>query len=131
MDCLNAEQLKALIGTGKKIFWHPNYKFEQNKENYQMENMEVIAVRPVGYFYEVVTNPDIYPSNKGGGMKINADGTGLCSKLPMLILVENCSVQQSIPAPRNNDGRTTCFWCNVPTQLRGGGAYNVCPKCGK
>lgn len=33
--------------------------------------------------------------------------------------------------PRNNDGRDTCYWCNVPTQKRGNGAYDVCPKCGK
>lgn len=37
----------------------------------------------------------------------------------------------SIPTPRNNDGRAICFWCNVPTQKRGGGLYDVCPKCGK
>jgi len=34
-------------------------------------------------------------------------------------------------APRNNDGRTTCFWCNINTQKRGGGLYDVCPKCGR
>ena len=34
-------------------------------------------------------------------------------------------------APRNNDGRTTCFWCNVSTEKRGGGMYDVCPKCGQ
>lgn len=33
--------------------------------------------------------------------------------------------------PRNNDGRNICYWCNIPTQLRGGGMYNVCPKCGR
>lgn len=31
--------------------------------------------------------------------------------------------------PRNNDGLSMCYWCNVPTQKRGGGAYDVCPKC--
>ena len=35
----------------------------------------------------------------------------------------------SSTAPRNNDGRTTCFWCKIPTQKRGGGMYDVCPKC--
>ena len=33
--------------------------------------------------------------------------------------------------PRNNDGRGRCFWCDVPTQKRGGGAYDICPTCGK
>jgi len=33
--------------------------------------------------------------------------------------------------PRNNDGRSECFWCHVPTGKRGGGAYDVCPKCGR
>jgi len=31
--------------------------------------------------------------------------------------------------PRNNDGRAECFWCGTPTELRGGGNYNLCPKC--
>jgi hypothetical protein len=34
-------------------------------------------------------------------------------------------------APKNNDGRSTCFWCCVSTAKRGGGAYDVCPKCGR
>ena len=33
--------------------------------------------------------------------------------------------------PRNNDGRNTCFWCHIPTAKRGGGAYDLCPKCGR
>jgi len=33
--------------------------------------------------------------------------------------------------PKNNDGRTNCFWCNLSTEKRGGGQYDVCPKCGK
>lgn len=35
------------------------------------------------------------------------------------------------PEPRNNDGRAICFWCNINTQKRGGGLYDVCPKCGR
>lgn len=35
------------------------------------------------------------------------------------------------PAPRNNDGRATCFWCSAPTRKAGGGAYDVCSKCGR
>lgn len=34
--------------------------------------------------------------------------------------------------PRNNDGRAVCYWCpDTKTQKRGGGMYDVCPKCGK
>ena len=34
--------------------------------------------------------------------------------------------------PRNNDGSAVCFWCpNTNTQKRGGGMYDVCPKCGR
>ena len=34
--------------------------------------------------------------------------------------------------PRNNDGRSECFWCpGVRTEKRGGGAYDLCPKCGR
>ena len=44
-------------------------------------------------------------------------------------LVERKTVSS---APRNNDGRAVCFWCpNTNTQKRGGGLYDVCPKCGK
>lgn len=28
--------------------------------------------------------------------------------------------------PKNNDGRETCFVCNQPTRVTGGGMYNVC-----
>ena len=37
----------------------------------------------------------------------------------------------SIIAPRNNDGRSNCFWCHIATQKRGGGIYDVCPTCGR
>ena len=34
--------------------------------------------------------------------------------------------------PKNNDGRMECFWCSgTKTQKRGGGRYDVCPKCGR
>jgi hypothetical protein len=35
------------------------------------------------------------------------------------------------PEPKNNDGRTVCFWCNGPTEIRQGftSSYNICPKC--
>jgi len=33
--------------------------------------------------------------------------------------------------PRNNDGRNTCFWCHIPTDKRGSGMYDICPKCGR
>ena len=37
-----------------------------------------------------------------------------------------------ISAPKNNDGRETCFWCaGEKTQKRGGGLYDICPKCGR
>jgi len=36
-------------------------------------------------------------------------------------------------APRNNDGRETCWWCRSPTRKAGGGFYDVCTAagCGK
>ena len=39
----------------------------------------------------------------------------------------------SEPAPKNNDGRTRCFWCNVPTNKIEGfsNIYDICLKCGK
>ena len=43
-----------------------------------------------------------------------------------------------VPAPRNNDGRSECFWCidaetkeHIKTQKRGDGSYDVCPECEK
>jgi len=42
------------------------------------------------------------------------------------------------PEPKNNDGRPTCFWCvdadgskTTPTRKAGGGAYDICTKCGR
>ena len=35
-------------------------------------------------------------------------------------------------APKNNDGRDSCWWCpGVPTGKRGGGAYDLCLECGR
>ena len=34
-------------------------------------------------------------------------------------------------SPKNNDGRTSCFWCDSPTRKAGGGMYDVCTSCGK
>lgn len=35
--------------------------------------------------------------------------------------------------PRNNDGRSHCWWCRVPTRKMQGfsGNWDVCPDCGK
>jgi len=33
--------------------------------------------------------------------------------------------------PKNNDGRTTCFACGGATRKAGGGAYDICTKCGR
>lgn len=35
--------------------------------------------------------------------------------------------------PRNNDGRTHCWWCCAPTQKMQGfsGTWDICPECGK
>lgn len=36
--------------------------------------------------------------------------------------------------PKNNDGRTTCFWCGAPTKDVPGvfmNTYTICTKCGK
>jgi len=37
------------------------------------------------------------------------------------------------PEPKNNDGRTVCFWCKGSTETKQGftSSYNICPKCGK
>ena len=40
------------------------------------------------------------------------------------------SISSSI-VPKNNDGLSDCFWCHVATEKRGGGRYDVCPKCGR
>jgi len=34
-------------------------------------------------------------------------------------------------APKNNDNRKTCFWCDSPTRKAGGGIYDICTSCGK
>lgn len=49
----------------------------------------------------------------------------------MCLLGSGSSIQQS--APRNNDGRETCWWCRSPTRKAGGGFYDVCTAvgCGK
>ena len=38
-----------------------------------------------------------------------------------------------LPEPRNNDGRSHCWWCWSWTEKRQGftAEYDVCPKCGK
>lgn len=41
------------------------------------------------------------------------------------------SNNKNVSEPRNNDGRDFCYWCNIKTQKRGDGAYDICPKCGK
>lgn len=49
---------------------------------------------------------------------------------PSLFLLAS-SDRTSLPEPRNNDGRRECFWCHISTAKRGGGMYDVCPKCGR
>ena len=37
-------------------------------------------------------------------------------------------------APKNNDGRSACFWCGAPTKRMPGFAndnYDICTRCGK
>lgn len=39
----------------------------------------------------------------------------------------------SMPVPRNNDGRSACFWCGMPTKRVAGIAnnYDICTRCGR
>lgn len=42
--------------------------------------------------------------------------------------------KENMQEPANNDGRTTCFWCNSPTKSVPGGFvnnYDICTKCGR
>lgn len=41
--------------------------------------------------------------------------------------------EKSDEEPRNNDGRTHCWWCHTPTEKMQGfsGTWDVCPECGK
>lgn len=42
--------------------------------------------------------------------------------------------RRQVSPPKNNDGRTTCFWCGGPTKRVFGIAtdiYDICTKCGK
>jgi hypothetical protein len=47
------------------------------------------------------------------------------------VVSADATVSSGSGAPRNNDGRSECFWCHVQTAKRGGGTYDVCPKCGR
>lgn len=38
----------------------------------------------------------------------------------------NTTPAQVGAGPKNNDGRHSCYKCNKPTRLVGGGMYNVC-----
>lgn len=47
-------------------------------------------------------------------------------------LVPLTTEELSHPDPKNNDGRRICWWCpGVPTEKRGGGAYDLCLECGR
>lgn len=37
----------------------------------------------------------------------------------------------ALAEPRNNDGRSTCWWCNGATRSAGEGMYDVCTVCGR
>jgi len=59
-----------------------------------------------------------------GFRKVNNLGTPLC------VALSNQTKGGS--EPRNNDGRQECFWCfGTKTERRGGGMYDVCPRCEK
>ena len=98
-----------------------------------------------------ITIPEFHPVNNGHFTTEIRDGGGLWMMLPpsgqIYYLIPGS--KQGLPAcnnryvltgpvavtaglePRNNDGRMECFWCRVPTQKRGGGMYDVCPKCSR
>lgn len=53
---------------------------------------------------------------------------GFCTNNDLFyILKYNGSISSN--EPRNNDGRTTCYWCGMRTEKRGMGLYDLCPKC--
>jgi len=65
--------------------------------------------------------------NWGGGLCYNMLRNGWCYSGELL----RSGVKVAQESPRNNDGRSECFWCHIPTGKRGGGAYDICPKCGR
>jgi len=54
-----------------------------------------------------------------------------CLVVPVDEFEGTCEPSAAVPEPKNNDGRLSCFWCSIPTAKRGGGMYDVCPRCGR
>lgn len=77
--------------------------------------------------------PEVYDVLDRGVMIIVKPDEQIPSGLKPFIPLypENCTLYTPPVTPRNNDGRTTCFWCNSPTRKAGMGVYDVCTKCGK
>lgn len=43
------------------------------------------------------------------------------------------AVQRSVAEPKNNDGRSSCYWCHSSTRQVGGvtSVYDICSNCGR
>jgi hypothetical protein len=97
--------------------------------------LEIIDIQDAGNNYWKIFPKDFALKDRSLNVFnfIVISSIGRFSHLNIIVFEPAGSVSVSIPvvAPRNNDGRNSCFWCSVSTQKRGGGIYDVCPKCGR
>jgi hypothetical protein len=99
---------------------------------YRGHKLQVLNVERTPYLNHATIKFLSVPLNLEDIIGMESDGTiasPSCLEIQHTIVFQSWMLDGS--EPKNNDGRMECFWCNVPTQKRGGGMYDVCPKCGR
>ena len=123
---MTAEEVRAKFPVGARVKRGPDWEFHN-------QDCDENGVQTIG------TTTDRHPTDYGGiGWWIEVKWEGGDTNIyrvtdkKHIVLVSGEIINNNPSAPRNNDGRAVCFWCpNTNTQKRGGGVYDICPKCGK
>ena len=126
--CLTAHELAALVGTGRKIRWHPDYFADGCISPSSQFDMIVVSAVNSNCLWVVVTHPRCLD----GDRIINDDGTGVSSNQPVFILANAKTMKVSIVADlKSLNSRHDVFEC-----ASCGGLLKVpyprikyCPRC--
>jgi hypothetical protein len=129
---MTKEEVRKLFPVGAKVKRGPNWRWG-NQDCDEYGNQLIGTVADKDPIFAGLSGNSVWWINIGwSGRKIIGIFDDMTYPISDIVLAEAENVSCSVSiAPKNNDGKNSCFWCNVSTQKRGGGMYDVCPKCGK
>jgi hypothetical protein len=133
MECLNAQELTELVGTDTEVKFHSKYPTFPAHKDLRFFIKEVVSISVLLDEFKVgfCSTGGVYVCAKN----IDADGYGIDSKLPVLILADSSSQtpslsfnQETLKKENSKPSATSCAKCGGPLKVPFPN-IKYCPVC--